>query len=304
MVDRLADLKKVRAADDATDNFTPDIEVGGGQDGSPAPQKFMSNYFDAVGEIKAALARIKENIKILQQKQGQALTAISSEQNSKSSQEIQNIIDVTNGLIQEVKAKLKHMEDDNKEFSKKNKNSAETRIRQSMQQTLSKKFVDLMTEYQSAQQEYKSKYKERVERQFKIAKPDATQEEISQAMDSGTNDVFAQAILSASQAAAKNALLDIQERHKEIIKIEKSINELHQLFVDMAVLVESQGELIDQIEYNVQQSVNFTEKGVQELQSARKYQKNARKKMCCLIITFLVILGVILSSVLPNLKKA
>jgi len=304
MVDRLADLKKVRSTDDATDNFTPDVEVGV-QDSSPGtPQKFMSDYFDSVGDIKASLGRIKENIKNLQQKQGQALTAISSEQNSKSSQEIQSIIDITNNLIQEVKVKLKKMEENNKDFVKKNKNSAETRIRQSMQQTLSKKFVDLMTEYQTAQQEYKIKYKERVQRQYKIAKPDASQEEIAQAMDSGTNDVFAQQILNASHAAAKNALLDIQARHQEILKIEKSINELHQLFVDMAVLVESQGELIDQIEHNVLQSVNYTDKGVQELQTARKYQKKARKKMCCLIITFLIILGIILASVLPNIKNS
>jgi len=278
MVDRLADLKKVRSTDDATDNFTPDVEVGV-QDSSPGtPQKFMSDYFDSVGDIKPSLGRIKENIKNLQQKQGQALTAISSEQNSKSSQEIQSIIDITNNLIQEVKVKLKKMEENNKDFVKKNKNSAETRIRQSMQQTLSKKFVDLMTEYQTAQQEYKIKYKERVQRQYKIAKPDASQEEIAQAMDSGTNDVFAQQILNASHAAAKNALLDIQARHQEILKIEKSINELHQLFVDMAVLVESQGELIDQIEHNVLQSVNYTDKGVQELQTARKYQKKSKKE--------------------------
>jgi len=280
MVDRLSELKKVRGADDATDNFSPDVEVGGGAQENTTPPKFMSNYFDAVGDIKASLGRIKENIKNLREKQGQALTAISSEQNSKSSQEIQSIIDITNNLIQEVKTKLKHMEEDNKDFIRKNKNSAETRIRQSMQQTLSKKFVDLMTEYQSVQQEYRVKYKERVERQYKIAKPDATPEEISQAMDSGTNDVFAQQILNASHAAAKNALLDIQERHKEILKIEKSINELHQLFVDMAVLVENQGELIDQIEYNVLQSVNFTEKGVQELQTARKYQKKKLERKC------------------------
>jgi syntaxin 1B/2/3 len=34
----------------------------------------------------------------------------------------------------------------------------------------------------------------------------------------------------------------LQERHKDITRLETSINELHQLFMDMAVLVESQGE--------------------------------------------------------------
>ena len=48
----------------------------------------------------------------------------------------------------------------------------------------------------------------------------------------------------------------------------------------MSVLVESQGELLDQIEYTVSQSVNYTGKAVEELRSANKYQKKVRKKMC------------------------
>tara|TARA_B100000787_G_scaffold147388_1_gene118317 strand:+ start:270 stop:482 length:213 start_codon:yes stop_codon:yes gene_type:complete len=56
--------------------------------------------------------------------------------------------------------------------------------------------------------------------------------------------------------------------------------------MDMAVLVESQGELLDQIEYTVAQSVNYTGKAVEELRSATKYQKKVRKKMCCVIIMY------------------
>ena len=46
----------------------------------------------------------------------------------------------------------------------------------------------------------------------------------------------------------------------------------------MSVLVESQGELLDQIEYTVSQSVNYTGKAVEELRSANKYQKKARRR--------------------------
>ena len=43
---------------------------------------------------------------------------------------------------------------------------------------------------------------------------------------------------------AKQNLLFITERHRDILTLEKSIRELHQLFVDMAALVMQQGELI------------------------------------------------------------
>jgi t-SNARE complex subunit (syntaxin) len=40
-------------------------------------------------------------------------------------------------------------------------------------------------------------------------------------------------------------------RHKEVLKLEKSLQEVHQLFVDMAALVDQQGEVIDRIAFRV-----------------------------------------------------
>ena len=39
---------------------------------------------------------------------------------------------------------------------------------------------------------------------------------------------------------AKQTLADIEARHEDIMKLEKSIKELHDMFLDMAMLVESQ----------------------------------------------------------------
>lgn len=39
---------------------------------------------------------------------------------------------------------------------------------------------------------------------------------------------------------AKQTLADIEARHADIIKLENSIRELHDMFMDMAMLVESQ----------------------------------------------------------------
>ncbi|KAG7272686.1 hypothetical protein CRUP_029625 [Coryphaenoides rupestris] len=42
----------------------------------------------------------------------------------------------------------------------------------------------------------------------------------------------------------KQALNEIETRHTEIIKLENSIRELHDMFVDMAMLVESQKKIM------------------------------------------------------------
>lgn len=39
---------------------------------------------------------------------------------------------------------------------------------------------------------------------------------------------------------ARQTLADIEARHADIIKLENSIRELHDMFMDMAMLVESQ----------------------------------------------------------------
>lgn len=46
---------------------------------------------------------------------------------------------------------------------------------------------------------------------------------------------------------AKQTLADIEARHADIIKLENSIRELHDMFMDMAMLVESQVMFCDNL---------------------------------------------------------
>lgn len=57
------------------------------------------------------------------------------------------------------------------------------------------KFVDAIQAYQGVEQQYRVKYKQRMERQFKIVKPDATPEEIKAVVnDEGGGQIFQQAV--------------------------------------------------------------------------------------------------------------
>jgi syntaxin 1A/syntaxin 1B/2/3 len=76
---------------------------------------------------------------------------------------------------------------------------------------------------------------------------------------------------------AKKALEDIQTKHAEVVKIEKSILELQQLFMDMAVMIATQGEVIDQIAVHIDAAVEETSKGAVHLQKAVKIQRGNRK---------------------------
>jgi len=203
---------------------------------------------------------------------------------------LKKLIDSTNLTAQDIRNKLKQLE----ENGKKNKGKggpAQVKIRSNMQGALTKKFLDLMAEYQELQNKYKNKFRERVATQYKMVKPDATPEEIDEAIESGDTQIFAKAILDTERKnQAKSALAYIESKSNDIKRLEQSIVELHNLFLDMAILVEAQGELIDQIEYNVTQTVENTKAGVINLQAANKSQKKSRKKLCIIICIFVVIL--------------
>ena len=46
-------------------------------------------------------------------------------------------------------------------------------------------------------------------------------------------------------------MAEIQERHEAVKDLETSLLDLHQIFLDMSVLVSSQGEMLDNIEQQV-----------------------------------------------------
>ena len=52
-------------------------------------------------------------------------------------------------------------------------------------------------------------------------------------------------------AQVQDTLAEIEERGEAVRELEKSLLDLHQIFLDMAVLVEAQGEMLDNIEAQV-----------------------------------------------------
>ena len=50
---------------------------------------------------------------------------------------------------------------------------------------------------------------------------------------------------------ALDAMAEIQERHEAVKDLEESLADLHQIFLDMSVLVDAQGEMLDNIEQQV-----------------------------------------------------
>ena len=261
------------------------------ESGNPGGTPFMGDFFGQVADIKRTMENVKANIAELEDKQSKALTDVYGGGDFK--QEIEDLTDDTNAMSTRVRNQLKELAaalEQQKAQDPGAEATSDYKIRRNMHATLTKKFMELMQTYQDCQTKYKNKYQETVKRQFKIVKPDATAEEVDEVLTGGGDQIFTEHMLASRNANARAALEDVQEKHKDIQRLESSIQELHQLFVDLSVLVESQGELLDTIEYSVSQSLSYTKTGVQELEKANDYAAKSRKKTCILIIIALVVI--------------
>ncbi|XP_014818258.1 PREDICTED: syntaxin-1B-like [Calidris pugnax] len=71
-----------------------------------------------------------------------------------------------------------------------NRSSADLRIRKTQHSTLSRKFVEVMTEYNATQSKYRDRCKDRIQRQLEITGRTTTNEELEDMLESGKLAIF------------------------------------------------------------------------------------------------------------------
>lgn len=284
MLDRLGDIKRARPP-------APDLESGEVSPPSPttsgAAPDFLRDFYQEVDSLKSKLTEIEAAIRTIDEKYNDTLTAASTGKADAATQELERQIGETNRLSQDVAARLKTMQQANGNFNGAN---AEARIRESMHSTLAKRFYELMGQYQSLKSKNAARYRDKVRRQVEVAsgtKP--TEAQLDEIIETGDpNRLFATKLLQDKRSTdAANALVFMKDRHNDIVRLEKSINELHGIFVDMAMLVEQQGEMLDVIEKSVEKSVAYTEEAVANLRQVNKSTKRSRKKKCIIVMLVL-----------------
>ena len=77
----------------------------------------------------------------------------------------------------------------------------------------------------------------------------------------------------------RNAVDDIDQKYRDILKLEKGVEEVYQLFLDLGTLIEAQGEMLDSILTNMEEARDYIKKGNQKLHNAQQIHKKTRSKM-------------------------
>lgn len=253
-----------------------------------AAQDGMTAFYSEISSIQDSLRTFNDNVARIADLHNRSLNNTDDATAQRLTQQLEDLVADTSALSSVLKRRIKALE-------KQGGGGRDGQIKKQQTGLVKQKFVEAIQNYQQAEQQYRTKYKQRLERQFKIVKPDASPEEVKAVVnDDSGGQVFSQALMNSNRyGEAKSAYREVQERHADIQKIERTLTELAQLFNDMSVLVEQQDEQINTIEATAATVEKDVEVGLQYTDKAVDSARAARKKRWICFGIFLVILIII-----------
>jgi t-SNARE complex subunit (syntaxin) len=247
--------------------------------------------------IKADMERIRSNTDAIQRLNERESKATDVERRGIMS-ELDGIMSQTTNTAKGIKKALGEIKVQNEEFEKKNPGSAKNRIRSGFLETHTRRFRQDMNEYNTVSFEFKQSLQTRTKRQLKIL--DSENKLSEEAIDKIVEEGQAQQVIKklSGGEGVQDVVRDIELRHEEILRLEKQVLEVYELFKDLSLLVETQQESLDIIEKRVATAKDHVDQASSELEIAEGYQRKSRKKQCCLIIILLAVLIAILAPTL------
>jgi len=255
----------------------------------------ISAFLRPYEPVKANMEKIRSNTDAIQRLNERESKATDAERRVIMS-ELDTIMNQTTNIAKGVKKALSEIKLQDQEYEKKNPNSAKNRIRSGFLETHTRRFRQDMTEYNQVSFEFKQSLQTRTRRQLKILDADnkLSDETIDQIVEEGK----AEEVIKKLSGGEADVLRDIEMRHEEILRLEKQVLEVYELFKDLALLVDTQQESLDVIEKRVGTAKAHVMEAESELQIAEGYQRKSRKKQCCLIVILLAVLVAILAPTL------
>lgn len=207
---------------------------------------------------------------------------------------IQKLISVTTDYQKDINDSLKDMAED-VEKANEFKAEPEYRVVATIHSTLLFKFKDVLLSFQKNQNDYKRAVQDKLKRQIAIVKPEAGDDEIDElAKDpESAMKLVTEQISGKVHRKLQNAVDDIQNKYQMILKLESSVEEVYQLTLNLNILIQTQGEMLNTIEKNLEEANDYVESAEKKLILAKKWHQQTRYKMACILVVVLIV-GIIL----------
>jgi len=250
-------------------------------------------WVDTVDQIEASFRELDSKIESLNQLQNKRLMVTFDDSEHAQERKIEELSRAVTLLLKKSERQLKQVVAGGGAES-------DERVRRNIQVALAKKLQEKSSRFRSLQKEYMSKLKSQrtgssggSELEF-LSRPGQQRGVSTQQISVGFTQQQLEVVDDLEQVAA--------ERDEEITRIAESIEELSQIFKELAVLVIDQGTILDRIDFNMEQVVEHTKEGLGQLNKAEDHQKSARPIKCIVLLLFLI--AVMLTALIMKNKKA
>lgn len=159
--------------------------------------------------------------------------------------------------------------------------SVVTRILQSQYAAMFRHFQQSMFLYNETIASKQEKCKTFIVRQLEVAGREVSEEEVNDMFHHGKWEVFNESLLTET-SITKAQLSEIEQRHKELVSLENQVKDLRDLFIQISLLVEEQGESINNIEVMVTSTKDYVINTKEKFGLAVKYKRrNPCRALCC-----------------------
>ncbi|KAF9630450.1 hypothetical protein BFW01_g1012 [Lasiodiplodia theobromae] len=160
---------------------------------------------------------------------------------------------------------------------------------------LKNSFKAELDSYQQLEKKFRDGYQEQIKRQFLIVKPDASDEEIQQVVNDadGQQQIFADALRTSRSQHANSVLGSVRARHNDIQRIEKTMSELAELFIQLNEQVVLQEPQVEQTEQRTEEVLKDGQAAHVELDKGIEHIKRRNRLRRWTLFVFIIIICII-----------
>lgn len=264
----------------------------------PFTDRNPNSALDEISDINRGIDTIDRNLEQLRTLQQRSLDDADSSASSNTNRQLDRLSSETMAEYRSLTERVRQL---------KSKPENQQRFGQQVRRVDSR-LKDAIRAYQQVESAFRKKTEEQMARQYRIVRPDATDEEVRAAVEDQTGgQVFQQALMQSNRRGQAQAVLNaVQDRHAQLQKIERQMMELAQLFQDMDTLVMQQDVAVTNIEQKAEEVVVDLDRGNNEIGTAVNTARATRKKkwICLGVVVAIILVIVAIVAIYFGIKNA
>ncbi|XP_075159307.1 syntaxin-4-like isoform X2 [Haematobia irritans] len=256
--DRLHELRNVNQSllqediVDAEDDFV-DIDMSIHR-GPSFVEPLLKKYMEIIKEFEVILSNVE-----LMRTMLEAKNAHKFDEN-----DFNKIRQINTQLSNTIVGKFKKLES---KLPKETEFRTKDRMQRGLYYSYFEQYLQIWAKHEEILQRYEEQLKKNLKLQSKILNYDLTDEEIDTLIEHKQTNLLMDNILTDSEAA-RQQLQELKCRLNELMKLEKSISEVHGLFIRLQTLVVEQGEVMQCIEKHFNDAEVYVNDGVAQIKTA------------------------------------